>query len=79
MTTPDIDKLTFEEALEALSVAVQQLESGALQLEQSLALFEHGQALADHCQRLLDKASLRVEQLTADGEIIERRVPDAGE
>jgi exodeoxyribonuclease VII small subunit len=42
-----------------------------LTLEAPLALFERGQKLATHCSDLLDKASLRVEQLTADGEIVE--------
>jgi exodeoxyribonuclease VII small subunit len=68
---PPIEELTFETALRELEETVARLESGDLTLDESLALFERGQQLADYCNRQLDQASLRVEQLTADGEIIE--------
>ena len=64
-------ELTFEAALQELTETVSRLEAGELSLEESLALFERGQQLAAHCQRLLETASLRIEQLTADGEIVE--------
>ena len=63
--------LTFEEALEELEETVAQLEMGDLTLEESLRLFERGQKLTDHCNEILENASLRVEQLTSDGEIVE--------
>jgi exodeoxyribonuclease VII small subunit len=47
---------------------------GDLTLEESLALFERGQKLADYCNKQLEQASLRVEQLTADGEIVQLSV-----
>jgi exodeoxyribonuclease VII small subunit len=64
-------ELTFEEALSALEETVAILETGELSLEESLALFETGQKLADLCSKRLNEASLRVEQLTADGEIVD--------
>ena len=64
-------ELTFEAALAELEEIVSRLEAGELTLEESLALFERGQALSDYCNDLLDNASLRVEQLTADGEIVD--------
>ena len=64
-----IENLPFEAALVELDDIVGKLESGDLTLEASLTLFERGQALANHCNLLLEKASLRVEQLTSDGEI----------
>ena len=67
----DVPDLTFEAALQELTETVSRLEAGELPLEDSLALFERGQHLAAYCQRLLETASLRVEQLTADGEIVE--------
>lgn len=66
-----IEEMTFEAALKELEGLVARLEEGSLALEESLALFERGQKLSDHCNSLLDKASMRVEQLTVDGEIIE--------
>lgn len=71
MMENEVDALTFEEALQALEDIVARLESGELSLEESLALFERGQMLAKRCQKQLEEASLRVEQLTADGEIVQ--------
>lgn len=67
----NLKEMTFEEALQELEAIVAQLEAGDLTLEASLTLFERGQTLAKRCQGQLDEASLRVEQLTADGEIVE--------
>ena len=66
-----VETMTFEAALEELEVAVTQLEMGDLTLEESLALFERGQKLAAYCNQQLEQATLRVEQLTVDGEIVE--------
>ena len=69
--TDEIQELTFETALAELEQIVSRLEAGELTLEESLALFERGQQLADYCNNMLDNASLRVEQLTVDGEIVD--------
>jgi exodeoxyribonuclease VII small subunit len=69
--TEAISELAFEQALRELEESVARLEAGDLTLEESLALFERGQILAAHCNDLLEKASLRVEQLTDEGEIID--------
>ena len=66
----DIQTLPFETALRKLEETIAQLEAGDLSLEHSLTLYEQGQALAAHCHRLLEQATLRVEQLTSDGEIV---------
>ncbi len=65
-----IENLTFEAALAELDETVARLEAGELSLEESLALFERGQLLAAHCHQQLETATLRVEQLTADGELV---------
>ena len=66
-----VTELTFEAALKELEETVAKLENGDLTLEQSLALYERGQQIATHCQTQLEQATLRVEQLTTDGEIVE--------
>jgi exodeoxyribonuclease VII small subunit len=68
---PSVTELTFEAALKELEATVARLESGDLTLEESLTLYERGQQLATHCQAQLEQATLRVEQLSADGEIVE--------
>jgi exodeoxyribonuclease VII small subunit len=67
----DIQEMTFEQAMEELDVTVAKLESGDLSLEQSLRLFERGQHLAAYCNLQLETAVLKVEQLTAEGEIVD--------
>ena len=64
--------MSFEEALAALQETVAQLEAGEQDLESALALYEKGQALVRLCQEKLETATLRIEQLTEDGEIISR-------
>jgi exodeoxyribonuclease VII small subunit len=73
--TEELQNLSFEAALKELEELVARLEAGDLTLEESLALFERGQKLTDYCNSLLDQASLRVEQLTEDGEIIDLTAP----
>jgi exodeoxyribonuclease VII small subunit len=70
----DTEELNFEEALAKLDEIVSQLEEGELTLEKSLALFEQGQMLAGRCTDLLKDAELKVESLTADGEIVDIEV-----
>ena len=62
---------TFEEALIELQATVEKLESGDLTLEESLAIYERGQQLVAYCSQRLENASLKVEQLSTEGEIIE--------
>lgn len=67
----EIETLHFEEALAKLDEIVARLEAGVLTLEESLALFEQGQMLASRCVDLLEAAELKVELLTAEGEIVD--------
>lgn len=69
-----MDELTFEEALKELEDSVAKLEEGNLTLEETLKLYERGRALSDYCQQVLEKAELRIEHLTADGEIVETNI-----
>ena len=69
-----VEDLNFEEALSKLDEIVARLEVGELTLEDSLALFEQGQMLASRCVSLLEEAELKVETLTADGEIVDVQV-----
>ena len=70
-----VEDMSFEEALAKLDEIIARLEAGELTLEESLTLFEEGQMLTGRCVDLLEKAELRVEQLTAEGEIVEIPLP----
>lgn len=71
MSDQPVDELTFEDALRELEATVNRLEGGDLALEAALALYERGQQLAAHCARRLEQARLKVEQLSAEGEIVD--------
>ena len=66
-----VEEMGFEEAIAELEEIVSRLEAGDLTLEESLALFERGQQLTELCNSQLQTASLRVEQLSEHGEIVE--------
>ena len=66
----DIEKLSFEQALQELETIVARLESGSVELEVSIDLYERGEKLKNRCETLLKKATSRVEKITlsANGE-----------
>jgi exodeoxyribonuclease VII small subunit len=66
---PDIQAMSFEEALEELEGIVRQLEAGRFRLEESIGAYERGAALKCHCEAKLSEAKAKVEKiaLAADG------------
>lgn len=60
---PDIDALTFEQALAELEQIVARLESGQAPLDDSVRLYERGSRLKAHCEARLAEARLRVEKI----------------
>ncbi|MDN5726977.1 MAG: exodeoxyribonuclease VII small subunit [Propionibacteriales bacterium] len=74
-SSPDEQKLNYEQAREELVAVVQKLEAGA-PLEESLALWERGERLAGICQERLDGAKERV---AAARRTAEDEEPDAAE
>jgi exodeoxyribonuclease VII small subunit len=63
---PDIEELSYEQALAELETIVASLEGNKLSLEETMALFERGKILTQHCIDLLDNAELRVKKLSGD-------------
>jgi exodeoxyribonuclease VII small subunit len=64
--SPEVEKMTYEQAFTELEEIVAALESDEHSLESALALFERGQALARYCAGLLDQAELKVQQLSGE-------------
>jgi exodeoxyribonuclease VII small subunit len=62
----DVEKLTFERAIEELESIVKRLEEGKVPLEESVAIYERGEALKRRCEELLRQAEARVEKITLD-------------
>lgn len=63
--SPDIDQMSFEQALTALEEIVTQLERGDVPLDQSIKLYERGEKLRAACQSRLDSAQARIEKIVA--------------
>lgn len=65
--------LTFEEAMQALDIVVNELEAGNLSLDQSVEKFQKGMELSNYCSKLLEEAekniSILIEQ--SDGSLKE--------
>jgi exodeoxyribonuclease VII small subunit len=60
---PDVNSLSFEEALKELEGIVARLEQGQVDLENSIVLYERGQALKVHCENKLKSAESRLEKI----------------
>ena len=76
--SPDISRLSFEQALEQLERIVSELESGQAPLERSIEIYERGAALKAHCEARLASARLRVEKIVvgAQGEAVRAEPAD---
>ena len=62
----DVNKLSFEKAIDELETIVKRLEEGKVPLEESVAIYERGEALKRRCEELLRQAEARVEKITLD-------------
>jgi exodeoxyribonuclease VII small subunit len=62
----DIEKFSFEKAIEELEQIVRRLEEGKVPLEESVAIYERGEALKRRCEELLRLAEARIEKITLD-------------
>jgi exodeoxyribonuclease VII small subunit len=65
-TQTDVNKLSFERALEELESIVKRLEDGKVPLEESVTIYERGEALKRQCEELLRQAEVRVDKITTD-------------
>jgi len=75
----DVEKLSFEQAIEALTAVVRQIEDGRISLSESLDKYEHGMALIRHCRRILTEAEKRIETIGAEAETKAEAAEDVAE
>jgi exodeoxyribonuclease VII small subunit len=62
----DVDRLSFERAIEELETIVKRLEDGKVPLEESVSIYERGEVLKRRCEYLLRLAEARVEKIALD-------------
>lgn len=65
---PDIEAMSFEQALAALDEIVQRLEGGQVDLEDSIAIYDRGTQLRRHCEAKLKAAAEKVEKIVVGAE-----------
>lgn len=70
MTTPtekqapeDVEKMSFEEALEELEALTASMAAGEATLRESVDAYARGTALLERCRRELDEARATIERL----------------
>ncbi len=68
---PDIQTMSFEQALEELEAIVRQLEAGRARLDEAIGSYERGAALKRHCETKLAEAKAKVDKISfaADGTV----------
>ena len=71
----EINKLSFEKAMEELSEIVENLESGNIDLEKSIEYYTRGSHLKSHCQKKLDEAVLKLDEIkvSPDGKSLKKK------
>jgi exodeoxyribonuclease VII small subunit len=62
----DIEKMTFEQAIQQLKGIVDRIEQGQIPLQDSLEQYEKGMALIRHCRDILQKAEQRIERISKE-------------
>ncbi len=60
MSAPDVNEMSFEDAMKELEAVVGQLERGDVALDASIALYERGAALKARCEAKLKEAEEKV-------------------
>ena len=69
MSNTELDKLTFEEAMQELEKLVDSLDKGDVSLDQAIAAYDRGSQLKDYCQKKLHDAKMKVETIQASENI----------
>ena len=67
----NIQKMSFEDALQELEAIVRDLESGSGKLDAAIDAYERGAALKKHCEAKLREAQEKIDKISleADGSL----------
>ena len=63
MSNIELEKLTFEEAMQELEKLVDSLDKGDVSLDEAIAAYDRGSQLKDYCQKKLHDAKMKVETI----------------
>ena len=76
MIEGDGNKAGLEKRLERLEAIIDRMESEDVALDEALQLFEEGVGHVREAEQVLAEAELRVEELLAGGEMLEREIEE---
>ena len=62
----DIEKMSFEKAMDELETIVSDLENGSIELEESIERYQRGVQLKKHCDQKLKEANMKIDQIEID-------------
>ena len=71
MSNTELEKLTFEEAMQELEKLVDGLDKGDVSLEEAIAAYDRGSQLKDYCQKKLNEAKMKVETIQSSDNFVE--------
>ena len=63
MSNTELEKLTFEQAMQELEKLVESLDKGNVSLDEAIAAYDRGSKLKDYCQKKLNEAKMKVETI----------------
>ena len=69
MSNTELEKLTFEEAMQELEKLVDSLDKGDGSLDEAIAAYDRGSQLKDYCQKKLHDAKMKVETIQSSENI----------
>ncbi len=76
----EIERMSFEQALEALEEIVRKLEDGEIDLDGAIEAYARGAALKRHCEGKLRQAEQRISRISVaeDGSVTAAPADDDG-
>ena len=69
MSSIELEKLTFEEAMKELELLVDSLDKGDISLDEAISAYDRGSKLKDYCQKKLNEAKMKVETIQSSDNI----------
>ena len=69
MINTELEKLTFEEAMQELEKLVDSLDKGDVSLDEAIAAYDRGSQLKDYCQKKLHEAKMKVETINSSDNV----------
>ena len=69
MSNTELEKLTFEEAMQELEKLVDSLDKGDVSLDEAIIAYDRGSQLKDYCQKKLHEAKMKVETIQSSDNI----------